>query len=256
MPIGFGLVWKSSDLGDSWTAGPSTYGSVVIDAEMTPLVTVPVPGVGATAISIPNVHGFAIYLNGLRLYRNDGTGVDYSYDSTTETATLKIGLRTGDIVEVDLSLSQPGDLVIFEYSEAPYGTINAAVSGTVATGSSTTSFTSATPFAVGTVLLFTGGTGGNVGKSCEVTAVSGSGPWTYTVGASHNTTGLSATPAATDAFTVGYSLTDTPTTNVALFVGPCRVKQGLDFTMTDNIVVPANFVLVAGDLMQADYGHA
>lgn len=77
---------------------------------------------------------------------------------------------------------------------------------TVSSGTSTTSFTSASQLNVGTVLLYSSGTAGNSGKSCSVTAVSGpsGGVYTYTVASGNGATGLAVTPVAGDVFTVSY----------------------------------------------------
>lgn len=79
--------------------------------------------------------------------------------------------------------------------------------GTASGGTSTTSFTTATAVPVGAVLMFTSGTVANVGKSCYVSAVSGTGPYTLTVDATHGSSGLSSTPASTDAFVYTYAYT-------------------------------------------------
>lgn len=106
--IGFGLVWTSTNLGETWTAGPSKYGAMIIDAEDTPLVTVPVAGVGATNILIPNVQSFAIYRNHAFLFRDDESGLDYRYDATNEVAVLAIPLVGGDLISVDLAIAGGG----------------------------------------------------------------------------------------------------------------------------------------------------
>ncbi|MGO8670977.1 MAG: hypothetical protein ACLQVD_06410 [Capsulimonadaceae bacterium] len=86
--------------------------------------------------------------------------------------------------------------------------------GTVAGGSSTTSFTSSLSMPVTTVILFT--SGANKGKTCAISAVSGSSaPYAYTVGSGYGTTGLSSTPTGGDAFTCSYGY-NTNTITVAV----------------------------------------
>lgn len=119
-------------------------------------------------------------------------------------------------------------------------TIQVANNGTftIATGASTTSFTSNAQIAVGTTLLYSSGTGGNSGKSCRITVVTGSGPYTYTSDAGGGSTGLGSTPANGDVFTIDYGYgTNQILINLPI-IGPNLIISGSTSTATVPLIFP------------------
>jgi hypothetical protein len=232
--------------------------SVIIDAQQTTLVTVPPPGNYATMITFaPVPMAFELYRNGLFQFIDDSTGVDYSYDATKCIIYLALGLEVGEEIQIDLYL--PGGSMNISSGEVPVGAINVAQSATVSSGSSATSFESATQFAVGSVFLFTSGTAGNIGKSCIVTGVTGSGPWTYAVSNASNTTGLVDTPTSGDGFVLGYSFQHAPATNVRLYVSGGRtLVQTIDYELggtNGNILTTVTFAFETGDVYAGTYWY-
>jgi len=118
--MALGVVFKSADLGKTWTQPPG-YGGLIIDAQDSALVTVPVPGDGSTEILITTAAiSFVIRRNGLILWRDDGTGIDFGY--AAGIATLARPLRQGDTITVDIALT--GGTVTPVLYEVPSGSIN------------------------------------------------------------------------------------------------------------------------------------
>jgi len=227
--VGLGFVAVSNDLGESWTT----------TTPFSPIIyNLPVTVVPGTSFDLPfaPVHGIAIRRNGYRLFRDDSGGIDFGISG--RTVTLAIPLQNGEVIIVDSTIGGTfGGSLTPSIGTALSGAFNDGTqTATVATGASTTSFTSATAFVVGTIFLFTGGTVGNIGKTCYVSARSGSGPYTYTVDGTHDCTGLSSTPAASDAFSVAFTLPHTPTGGVELILSGVTLVQGGDWMLVDNAV--------------------